>query len=85
MNMRIFAWAVPAGIVNGAATLLILRAMQDPKCNVSQLVPLYNTNTLVAFLIAVLFLKELPNSQDLFRNLIGAFLIVAGTVLIGMK
>jgi uncharacterized membrane protein len=83
--VRAYLWAVPAGVLNGFATLLILRIMQSPSTNLSQLVPVYNTNTLVAFVLAILIFKELPNSGDLFRNLIGAVLIVAGTVLIGLK
>ena len=59
--------------------------MRSPSTNVSQLVPVYNTNTLVAFGLAILIFKELPNSGDLIRNLIGALLIVAGTTLIGLK
>jgi len=78
-------WAIPVGFMNGFATLLILYAMRTPSTNLSQLVPVYNTNTLIAFLLAVIFFKELPAGPDLFRNLGGALLIVLGTTLIGMK
>jgi uncharacterized membrane protein len=78
-------WAVPAGLLNGFATLLVLSAMRNPAVNLSQMVPVYNTNTLVAFLIAVVLFKELPQGVDLLRNLAGALLIVAGTVLIGLR
>ncbi len=84
-TVRAYFWAVPAGLLNGFATLLILRAMQSPATNISQLVPVYNTNTLVAFILAVLLFKELPQGADLLRNLIGALLIVGGTILIGIK
>jgi uncharacterized membrane protein len=53
--------------------------------NISQLVPVYNTNTLVAFILAVVLFKELPQGADLIRNLLGALLIVGGTILIGIK
>lgn len=82
---RAFLWSIPAGLLNGFATLLILRLMQSPETNLSQLVPVYNTNTLVAFILAVLIFKELPSGGDLIRNLIGAVMIVAGTILIGIK
>ena len=78
-------WAIPVGFMNGFATLLVLWAMRTPTTNLSQLVPVYNTNTLVAFLLAVIFFKELPNTAELLRNLGGALLIVVGTVLIGLK
>ena len=79
------ALGLPAGMMNGFATLLVLWALRSPSTNLSQLVPIYNTNTLVAFLLAVIFLKELPQGVDLVRNLAGALLIVAGSWLIGIK
>ncbi len=82
---KAYLWAIPAGLLNGFATLLILRALQSPATNLSQLVPVYNTNTLIAFVLAILIFRELPYGPDLIRNLIGAVLIVAGTVLIGIK
>lgn len=84
-TFRAYLWAIPAGLINGFATLLILRALQSPATNVSQLVPVYNTNTLIAFVLAIIVFKELPYGPDLIRNLAGAVLIVAGTVLIGIK
>jgi transporter family protein len=84
-TVRAYLWAVPAGLLNGFATLLILRALQSPMTNISQLVPVYNTNTLVAFILAVVLFKELPQGADLIRNLLGALLIVGGTILIGIK
>jgi uncharacterized membrane protein len=84
-TVRAYLWAVPAGLLNGFATLLILRALQSPMTNISQLVPVYNTNTLIAFILAVVIFKELPQGADLIRNLLGALLIVGGTILIGIK
>ena len=81
---KAYAWAVPAGLINGLATLLVLRALQSPLTNVSQLVPIYNTNTLIAFVLAILLFKELPQGTELIRNLTGALLIVGGTILIGI-
>jgi uncharacterized membrane protein len=78
-------WAVPAGLLNGLATLLVLRVMNSSATNLSQLVPVYNTNTLVAFILAVVLFKELPQGSDLLRNALGALLIVGGTILIGIK
>jgi uncharacterized membrane protein len=82
-TLKAFLWATPAGFLNGFATLLILWVMRSPGTNLSQLVPVYNTNTLVAFILAVIIFRELPYGADLFRNLAGALLIVAGTVMIG--
>jgi uncharacterized membrane protein len=82
---RALLWALPAGLLNGFATLLVLWVMRSPSTNLSQLVPVYNTNTLVAFILAIIFFRELPNSGDLLRNLSGALLIVLGTTLIGLR
>lgn len=82
---RAFLYAIPVGVMNGFATLLVLRVLNSPTGNVSQLVPIYNTNTLVAFVIAVLVFHELPQGPDLIRNLIGALLIVVGATLIGLR
>ncbi|MBI5058290.1 hypothetical protein HZB60_00755 [candidate division KSB1 bacterium] len=78
-------WGIPVGLLNGVATLMIMRAISVPTTNVSQLVPIYNTNTLVAFVLGILLFRELPIGPDLYRNLAGAVLIVLGSVLIGMK
>jgi uncharacterized membrane protein len=79
------ALGLPAGMMNGLATLLVLWALRSPSTNLSQLLPIYNTNTLVAFLLAVVFFKELPQGADMLRNLAGAVLIVMGSWLIGIK
>ncbi len=84
-TVKAVAWALPVGVVNGLATLLIMRALQSPATNVSQLVPIYNTNTLVAFILAIVLFREFPMGMDLLRNLAGALLIVAGTILIGIR
>jgi uncharacterized membrane protein len=76
-------WALPIGFFNGFGTLLVLWALQRPETNLSQLVPVYNTNTLIAFILAVILFRELPSGPDLIRNLAGAILIVVGTGLIG--
>jgi drug/metabolite transporter (DMT)-like permease len=84
-TMQACLWAIPAGLLNGFATLMVLWVMRSSDTNLSQLVPVYNTNTLVAFLLAVIFFKELPQGADLLRNAVGALLIVAGTIFIGIK
>ncbi len=50
--------------------------------SVARLVPLYNTNTLVAVLLGIIFLKEARSGADLVHILVGAALIVAGGVLV---
>ncbi len=84
-TVQALLWAIPVGLMNGFGTLLVLRVLNTPAGNVSKLVPIYNTNTLIAFVLAVIFFRELPTGSDLIRNLAGALLIVAGATLIGVK
>ena len=50
--------------------------------DISKLVPIYNTNTLIAVFIGILFLHEIPN--DWFKVVSGAVLIVIGAVLVSI-
>jgi uncharacterized membrane protein len=84
-TLSAIGWGLPVGILNGVATLMVMRALSLPGTNVSQLVPVYNTNTLIAFVLSVVLFRELPLGPDLYRNLAGAVLIVAGSILIGGK
>lgn len=49
---------------------------------VARVAPVANTNTLVAVIIGILFLKEVPDQQ--LRVLIGALLVVIGGVLVSI-
>jgi len=48
----------------------------------SQVVPIYNTNTLIAVLLCMLFLREIPVGADMYRVLAGAVLITIGAILV---
>ena len=51
---------------------------------ISRLAPLYNINTLVVLVLAVIFLKELPDKTSLVRVAFGAVLIVLGGILVSI-
>lgn len=48
----------------------------------SRLVPIYNTNTLVAVFLGIVFLHELPIPDERAKVITGAVMIVIGTILI---
>jgi uncharacterized membrane protein len=50
--------------------------------DVSRLVPIYNCNTLIAVLLGIMVLHEMPNFAGVVKLLIGSVLIVLGGVLV---
>jgi len=59
-------------------SFLALRGGAD----VSKLTPIYNTNTLIAVILGILILHELPQQAQIVKVLLGAFLITIGAVLV---
>ena len=47
----------------------------------AKLVPIYNTNTLIAVILGLLLLHEVPASDERLKVIIGAILIVVGGIL----
>jgi glucose uptake protein GlcU len=59
-------------------SLLAFQAGAD----VSRAVPIFNCNTLVAVLLGILVLKEIPDAAGIVRIAIGSAMIIAGGVLV---
>ncbi|HLD97648.1 MAG TPA: GRP family sugar transporter [Candidatus Nanoarchaeia archaeon] len=83
-NFKWLAIALIAGIIWGVGFLMTALAISQ-HADVARLAPLYNTNTLVAVVLGIILLKELPSSEAAWRVVLGAVLIVAGSVLVSMK
>ena len=49
---------------------------------VAKLVPIYNTNTLIAVTLGLILLREIPAPDERLKVIIGAILIVIGGILI---
>jgi transporter family protein len=73
--------AVIAGALWALGQLFAILALVN-NAPVSKLTPLYNTNTLVALVLGIILLKELPSGTMAIKVAIGAILIVAGGVLV---
>ena len=75
--------ALIAGVIWGLGFLAIAIAISKGG-NVAQLAPIYNTNTILAVLLGIIFLKEIPNISQVYRIVAGAVLIVIGSVLVSV-
>ena len=75
--------AVVAGIVWAIGFLAIAIAISQ-KGEVARLAPLYNANTIIAVVLGIVLLKEIPKMSQMIRIIIGALMIVAGAVLVSI-
>ncbi len=48
----------------------------------AKLVPIYNTNTLIAVFLGIVFLHELPVPDERIKVVTGALMIIFGSILI---
>ncbi len=74
-------YAAMFGVTWGVATGLVAYTLLNFEIPISQLVPLYNMNTLVAVLLALVIFSEWKDLQTV-KLLSGSVLIVAGAVLV---
>lgn len=75
-------WALLSGLVWGVGMSFVIRALSLPPTAVSRLTPLYNVNTLVAVILGIFLLKEIPEVTKIASVLAGAILIVLGGYLV---
>lgn len=80
-SMKSGLYALVFGITWGVATGLVAYTLLNFDVPISQLVPLYNMNTLVAVLLALAIFSEWKD-LEVIKLLSGAGLIVAGAVLV---
>ncbi len=83
ITFNLFYIASLAGIIWAVGMVFVTLAMGAAGGNVSQIVPLYNTNTLVAMVLALIIFKEF---QDLiiWKVLLGGSFIVIGGALVAL-
>ena len=75
------SYAMMFGVTWGVATGLVAYALLNFQAPISQLVPLYNMNTLVAVLLALVIFSEWKDLHTI-KLICGSMLIVAGAVLV---
>ncbi len=76
-NALSVAASVGAGVLWATGMVFAILALRGG-AEVSRLVPIYNANTLVALLLAVTVLREIPEARDILRVGLGSVLVVAG-------
>ncbi len=74
-------FGVLKGVVWAVGSILVVYALDRLGAPLAQLAPLYNTNALVAAVIALVVFRE-HASVDVVRVLGGALLVVAGAALV---
>lgn len=82
VNLRAATTALSSGIVWGIGMFSVIYALSRLAAPVASLVPLYNTNTLVAVLLGIVLLKERPQRKLLV--ILGAVSIVLGASLVAI-
>jgi len=73
--------AVLVGILWGLGNLAVWIAL-NKGADIARMTPLYNTNTLIAVVLGILVLHELPNPANALKVGLGAVLIFAGAILV---
>ena len=77
------ALAIAAGIIWAIGFLAIAIAISQ-KGEVARLAPLYNANTIIAVVLGIVLLGEVPDMSQMIRVIIGAVMIIIGTVLVSV-
>ena len=80
-NPTFLGIGIGAGIIYGLGQVLVLIAIKN-NANIAQLAPIYNINTLIAVILGIFLLSEIPSQTQAVKVLIGAILITAGAVLV---
>ena len=75
--------AIIAGAVWAIGMIAVVIAISQ-KADVARLAPIYNINTILAVLMGIIFLKEIPDTSQMFRVIAGAILIVVGAILVSI-
>ena len=75
--------AIIAGAVWAIGMIAVAIAISQ-KADVARLAPIYNTNTILAVLMGIIFLKEIPDASQMIRVIGGAVLIVIGAILVSV-
>ncbi len=80
-NTNGIGFGVLAGVLWGLGMIVSLKAI-TAGADVAKLTPIYNTNTLIAVLLGIILLHELPTAGEAIKVIVGAILIVIGAILV---
>lgn len=74
-------FGILSGIFWALGMILSLEALKAG-ADVSKLVPIYNINTLIAVLLGIILLHEIPSGEEIIKVIVGTMLITVGAILI---
>ena len=74
---------IVAGAVWAIGMIAVAIAISQ-KADVARLAPIYNINTILAVLMGIIFLNEIPDMSQMIRVISGAVLIVVGAVMVSI-
>lgn len=69
------------GILLTIGNVIVYIALEK-HANIAQLAPIYNVNTLIAVVLGIILLAEIPNQAQAVKILIGAILIIIGSIFV---
>ena len=75
--------AIIAGAVWAVGMIAVAIAISQ-KADVARLAPIYNVNTILAALMGIIFLKEIPDVSQMIRVIGGAVLVVIGAIMVSV-
>ncbi len=79
-SLPMVGYGLLQGILWASGMIFVFMAL-SVGAEVAKLAPIYNTNTLVAVILSLLLLNEIPTTDNRVKVIIGAILIVIGGIL----
>ncbi|MFA5228426.1 MAG: hypothetical protein WC446_01570 [Candidatus Paceibacterota bacterium] len=81
LTLPVISFGLLQGILWGLGMVFTFLAFSSG-AEAARLVPIYNTNTLIAIFLGIVFLHELPAPDERIKVVTGALMIVVGSILI---
>ena len=80
-NLPSLTAGIGAGLLWAIGMIFAFLALRGG-ADVARLVPLYNANTLIALVLAIIVLREVPQAREIIKLTTGSALIVFGAILV---
>ena len=81
LTLPVISFGLLQGVLWALGMVFTLLAFSSG-AEAARLVPIYNTNTLIAVFLGIVFLHELPAPDERIKVITGALMIVVGSILI---
>jgi|GEM_PF-4641869 len=75
-------YGVVSGLIGIIGSISVIKALSSPSSTVPNVMSLVNTNLLFTVIFSVALLGEMPEGMNMMKTLVGAVLILAGSVVI---